>query len=532
MAEQYCIYLRKSRADIEDEQRGMEDSLARHERTLLSLAKSRNYNITQIYKEVVSGETISARPEMQRLLSDLGTGIYTGVLVMEVERLARGDTIDQGIVAQAFKFSNTLIITPTKTYDPNNEFDEEYFEFGLFMSRREYKTINRRLQRGRESSVHEGKWVGNKTPYGYDRIKLEKEKGFKLIPNEKEAPIAKMIFDMYVNGVTDTNGHIERMGVSKICRRLNDMNIPARNGGIWVPATLRGMLRNPAYIGKVRWNNRPTIKKIVDGQIIKERPRNNNGACLLVDGLHAPLITLDVFNKAQEIISQNPSRPIGEKDVVRNPLSGIVVCAKCGRKMIRRPKGSRQPEDVIMCYNATCKNVGSYLFYVEEAIISNLKQWIEEYKIDLKSKNISPAVDMITPIKLSLEKQRKELDSLRSQNYNIYDLLEQGIYTTDVFLERSRLLSEKIENTQNSILTLEKQLVSEQKRLDEREQLIPKIEHLISVYNDLADAEEKNDMLKEVLEKVTYNKDKPGGRWGNPDNFEIVLYPKLPVSHR
>ncbi len=531
MAEQYCIYLRKSRADIEEEQRGMGDSLARHEKILLSLAKSRNYNITQIYKEIVSGETISARPEMQRLLSDLGTGIYTGVLVVEVERLARGDTIDQGIVAQAFKFSNTLIITPTKTYDPNNEFDEEYFEFGLFMSRREYKTINRRLQRGRESSVNEGKWVGNKTPYGYDRVKLEKEKGFKLVPNEKEAPIAKMIFDMYVNGITDEHGKIERLGVSKICRRLNDLKIPARNGGIWVPATLRGMLRNPAYIGKVRWNNRPTIKKIVDGVVKIERPHSNKN-CLLVDGLHIPLITTEVFYKAQEIISQNPSRPIGESDIVKNPLSGLVVCAKCGRKMIRRPKGSRQPEDVLMCYNATCNNVGSYLFYVEEAIILNLKKWIEDYKLNIKDRPIVSTDDIIAPIKSSLEKQRKEMESLKSQNANIYDLLEQGVYTTEIFLERSRLLSEKIENTQNSILTLEKQLASEEKRLSEREQLIPKIEHLIAVYNDLSDAEEKNDMLKEVLEKIVYNKDKPGGRWGNPDKFEIVLYPKLPVSHR
>lgn len=92
---------------------------------------------------------------------------------MEVERLARGDTIDQGIVAQTFKFSDTKIITPIKTYNPNNEFDEEYFEFGLFMSRREYKTINRRLQRGRMASVKDGKYVANKAPYGYNRIILK-----------------------------------------------------------------------------------------------------------------------------------------------------------------------------------------------------------------------------------------------------------------------------------------------------------------------------------------------------------------------
>ena len=140
--ERDCIYLRKSRADREAEARGEEETLARHERILLDLAKRRGCHIGAIYREVVSGETISARPVMQRLLQEVESGMWDGVLVVEVERLARGDSIDQGVVARAFQYSDTKIITPTKTYDPNNEFDEEYFEFGLFMSRREYKTIS------------------------------------------------------------------------------------------------------------------------------------------------------------------------------------------------------------------------------------------------------------------------------------------------------------------------------------------------------------------------------------------------------
>lgn len=129
----YAIYLRKSRADIEAEARGEGETLARHRSQLLELARRQNLNITQIYEEIVSGESIAARPQMQQLLSAVNEGIFEGVLVMEIERLARGDTMDQGIVSQAFKFSGTKIITPTKTYDPANEFDEEYFEFNLFM---------------------------------------------------------------------------------------------------------------------------------------------------------------------------------------------------------------------------------------------------------------------------------------------------------------------------------------------------------------------------------------------------------------
>lgn len=98
----YCIYLRKSRKDLEAEQHGEGETLARHERALLALAKKNNLIISNIYREVVSGETIAARPVMQQLLREVEQNLWDGVLVMEVERLARGDTIDQGVVQRAF----------------------------------------------------------------------------------------------------------------------------------------------------------------------------------------------------------------------------------------------------------------------------------------------------------------------------------------------------------------------------------------------------------------------------------------------
>ena len=144
----YCKYLRKSRADLEAEDRGEGETLARHSRILDELAARLHLTVSAEYREIVTGESIEARPQMRRLLDDVSAGRWEGVLVVEIERLARGDTIDQGVVAKAFKYSETKIITPMKTYDPTNEFDEEYFEFGLFMSRREYQTIRRRMQTG------------------------------------------------------------------------------------------------------------------------------------------------------------------------------------------------------------------------------------------------------------------------------------------------------------------------------------------------------------------------------------------------
>ena len=136
-----AVYLRKSREDLET----TEETLARHERMLLEYCSRNSLNIIKIYKEVVSGESIANRPAMQKLLEDVYAGLYDGVAVIEIERLSRGNQIDQVEVIEIFKKSNTKIYTLNKVYDLSKEDqDEEFLEFGLFMSRREYKIICRR----------------------------------------------------------------------------------------------------------------------------------------------------------------------------------------------------------------------------------------------------------------------------------------------------------------------------------------------------------------------------------------------------
>ena len=113
----YAIYLRKSRKDLEAEAKGEGETLTRHLQMLTELAQHLNLHIEKVYAEVVSGESIQDRPRMQALLQDVEASQYDGVLVAEIERLARGDTSDQGRVAKAFQFSHTKIITPARTYD-------------------------------------------------------------------------------------------------------------------------------------------------------------------------------------------------------------------------------------------------------------------------------------------------------------------------------------------------------------------------------------------------------------------------------
>ncbi len=507
----YAIYLRKSREDIESEKYGEGETLARHEKILTTLALTRNLTIGKIYREVVSGETISERKEMQKLLKDVENEKWTGVLVVEVERLARGDTADQARVSKAFKYSHTKIITPVKTYDPDNEFDEEYFEFGLFMSRREYKTINRRLQRGREISVSEGKFVGNVAPFGYDRIKLKNSKGYSLSINQDEAPIVKEIFRLYT---------FENNTINSVTKQLNNMNLKPRISDKWTISSVKDILSNPTYIGKIVWNRRKQKKKTKNGHLIISRPRNQE--YLIYDGLHEPIIDNKTWNLVQEKRKQKAPK-VKHSNIIQNPLVGLVFCEKCGKPMQRRTYTKAGKPATLMCLNSKCDNVSSKLYIVENQIIKALKIWLKNYKVNYEIKNNS-STENNKIIKQSIYATKKELEKENIKLNKIYDFLENGIYSKEEFITRSKSIKNNIENLKNKLKEYTELLNKNTGIQNQKETIIPKLANVIDLYDKLETAEDKNLLLKSILAKVTYLKTEKASE---PTNFKLGIYPKI-----
>ena len=263
----YAIYLRKSRADLEAEKLGEGETLARHKKILTDLAAREGLYIGKIYQEIVSGDTIDARPEIQKLIEDCYQGLYKGILIIEVTRLSRGNQGDAQKIMDCLKYSNmnngVKVITPTKTYDiAHSQEDEEYMEFELFMSRREYKMIRKRMDRGRRQAVVEGNYMGTYRPYGYDILKTRTART--LVPNEYEAPIIKQMFKWAAE---------DELTTFEIAKRLTAMGVPTyKEDGEWSKDTVKEYLMNPVYTGKVRWNNRMRIKTMVNGELKISRP--------------------------------------------------------------------------------------------------------------------------------------------------------------------------------------------------------------------------------------------------------------------
>lgn len=525
----YAIYLRKSRADREAEARGEGETLSRHEKALSGLADKMKLPIGAIYKEIVSGETISARPRMQKLLIEVMQGRWEGVLVMEVERLARGDTKDQGTVAEAFKLSNTKIITPSKTFDPSNEFDEEYFEFNLFMSRREYKAINRRIQRGRIAAFNDGWYISGSAPYGYEKVKKKEHKGYILEMLPKEAEVVQLIYELYTTGEQQEDGSLLPLGSSQIRDRLNRLQLPSPTGKKWSASSVIDILSNPVYAGYQRWSRRKTEKKMVDGMIVESRPINENYS--KVRGRFKPVITEAQYERARHIRTAR-ARPKNGANKLKNPLSGLIYCAKCGSLMTRAGSNTKTNYHVLRCPTPGCDNISAPLDLVEQKLVDGLASWLPECELNWPKVGSSENTSSRS-IRLFAESAYINvlscLAQAEEQLNNTYDLLEQGVYDIDTFWERQRIL----ENKRVNLMQDAERLKKERDNFIVREQLpresVPSAKNLIDVYRAIEDISVKNKILKEVFGRVEYLKTERNSK-GCRDtaNFTLHLYPRIP----
>lgn len=503
--ELYIMYLRKSQMDRDFEDVSVEETLRRHEKILTEFCEKNNLVIDVVLKEVVSGESLHEREKMLALLDLVNTGDYAGVVCMDIDRLSRGSSVDSGYIMQMLQINGCKIVTPQKTYDLNNESDEQFADMKFMFSRYEHKTINKRLKAGRESSVKEGKFVGSKAPYGYEKVKLKGEKGFtlKIVPNEAE--VVRMIFDWYTK---------DGLGTGQIANRLNELHVKPRHSDEWMGSTVLQMIRNEHYRGKTVSKRYPIRKQLVDGKLVKKVYRNKNYE--LYDGRQEAIISEEQFALAQQIRNNNYVAPAKISTVLSNPFAGVLYCGICGTPMKRHTSASNAHARFKCVKEKTCGCKSHILEEVEQAIVDAMRDWLDGYILTL---------DTDIPVKndgleTSLAILQNKLEDLFEQQDTICELHEKKEYSDRLFQRRNAAIEAEIEKVESDIRDLEI-LIAEQSEEEEMNlNIIPTTQRLLDNYDTMT-PKEKNDLWKEVLHKVTFKKTETRGK------FEIVIYPKL-----
>lgn len=506
----YAIYLRKSRADMEAEKLGEGETLARHKKILTELAARKGLYVGEIYEEIVSGaESIEGRPKIQRLIQDCYAGKYRGIIIIEVTRLSRGSQGDAQVIMDCLKYANRnkglLVITPTKVYDvAHNHDDEEYMEFELFMSRREYKMIKRRMDRGRTQAVVEGNYMGSYRPYGYDILKTKTART--LVPNADEAPIVKKIFEWAVKF---------NHSAGKIARTLTAMGVPTyRNENEWSTATVKTILMNPTYMGKVRWNDRMQVKSMVDGELVSSRPRSNHTEHYMeYDGKHKAdaLVDEETFNAAKSKYTSDKTKANFK---LQSPLAGLLRCKHCGKMLVYNSYNSRPGTEARYLHTSSqvCKVKSALFKDIQNAVIHGLNQYIEDF--ELRVDNL-PEVDensIMEQMDALLAEQRK----IEKKLAKLFDKWEDETISDNEFVQRKAVHNQRIESIKAQMNDLEDSIPE---REEYEEKIVLLSDALAALLDDDIDADVKNRVLKEIVDRIEYSRE-------NKDEFILDIYLK------
>ena len=452
------------------------------------------------YMEVGSGESLKDRPEITRLLKDIENPAIKAIIVVDVQRLSRGDLEDAGRLIRLLRYTNTYVITPMKIYDLRDEYDRDAFERELKRGN-EYLQYYKKIQaRGKLLSVKEGNYVGSTAPYGFNRIQKTdgKKSYYTLIERKDQADVVRMIFNWYCN---------DDIGVTAICRRLEDYGAKTKTGlSIWKPGMIFSILENHHYIGCTRWNWRKTIKIIEDQEIKKLRPKAKVDEYLVFEGKHDGIISEELFYKAREIRGK---RHRTKRDLtLKNPFSGIMFCKKCGSKIgynTYTRHGVEYAPPKLVCNNQVHCKTGSVKYSeVFEYVCSVLKDCIEDFEIRIENDQDDSSKlhkDLITRLTKQLEElEKKELEQWEDQyNPDVSKRLPPHIFAK----LNEKVLKEKEEVNK----ALKKAKDSIPKHIDYREELIKTTEALRVLKDENIDAKTKNQYLKTIIEKMVYERE-------------------------
>lgn len=483
-----CAYLRKSR---EDEQRDREydsDTLARHQSIIEDLAEENSHTVRQWYREVVSGETIAARPEMTSLLHDIANGKWDAVYVVEASRLGRGGGADQERIINALRYTGTWLVTESNgIYDPDSDTDMKRLKDDLRDSEDELGSITTRLTRGSRKAVKDGRWLATgRAPYGWRAVRIRG--AWQLEPDENHDNMLR-IYDMLEAGD----------GFATIAATFNHEGIPTLRGGEhWTPSAIQYIARNPANCGYVVYGVHKTRRVFDPDTFEVHKVKEKNDKPLIYKGLHFGKggIPPERFEK---IIGRRAQDARIQKDrQLRNPLATLLRCGKCGKCLTVQLLNANKPSRALYFahkpakrYTGTCSGVkGVKVDTIMELLADALESMCNDIEIQIASSGPDDYEARRARIIKEQEKAIKSRD-------RAMEAFEAGVYTLDDFAERKRAIESRIEK-------LDEALAQCKPKEPLGDTIVNLKECIRAIKDDSLSAKDKNDLLKSFIDHIDY----------------------------
>lgn len=413
------LYIRLSRED--DDKVEMSESITNQKSLLLQYVRENNLRVYDIYIDDGYSGTNFDRPDFNRLLNDIELGKINMVITKDMSRLGR-DYIGTGnLIEKYFPEHNVRYIAVTDNIDTFlDSSNNDIAPFKAIMNDMYAKDISKKIKSSLKAKMKEGKWVGGRTPFGYDQDKDNKNH---LVINIEQASVVKRIFDMCLEGLS----------FFKIAKQLTNEGVKTPAGyynfewknnynlkyGEWHSKTIRDILTNRMYIGDMVQNRRSKVNYKV-----KKVIRNNPNDYIVVENTHEEIVDKETFYEVQKRIPKNKGR--NEKKEIYL-LDGLLYCGDCGHRISIQSRRKKDNRCYTICnYYRTymkerrCTTHSNNYDELEQAIIKSLTEKCLNYINKDKIKN-SVLNNLNKDNKIN---DRKELESLINDIKQINDNLD------------------------------------------------------------------------------------------------------------
>ncbi|MEH7668974.1 recombinase family protein [Bacillus sp. JJ689] len=467
-----AIYLRLSR---DEENKGIDRILANHRNKLTELCQQHKWKY-EIFQEIASSRTIELREQLVDMLEHVKRNLYDAVVVMDVDRLSRNE-FDAPQIFKILSDSNTVIVTPTKTYDWSRDEDNLLLGIQSLVAAQEYKQIKKRMTAGKRSASEKGLWVHGIPPLGYDKDPETR----KLVPNE-DAKHVTFIFDSIVNGKT----------VSDVYHELNKMGVKTRTNSTFAFNSVIRIVNNEAYKGTIVSN------KYLDKNTMRPKSEWH-----YVSDVHPAIVDEVTWDKANKIVNTYSFSAPRSKNKIY-PTTKLIFCGNCGKVQGAQMAGTGK------MYLKVCQRCKNRTF-LYEPILKLIKERMENHipKI-LKLITEIEQKDNSAEIEYKKQQIQKRIGIAQKAIEKIKEAYELDEYTIADFKERKAKREDEIKQLKAELGQIEQQ--NPKDKIADLTEIKKRIEHLLQTWQCLDGEgltdEDVNRNLHFIIERIewTYGK--------------------------
>ena len=479
-------------------------SIHEQERLLKEYCEKNDYEVYRVYSDKgISGKNIKDRPELKELLKDAEEKKFDMVISWKINRISR-KLADVLKIVDILEKNNITFKSYSEPFETDTPAGKMQFQMMALIGEFERGTIAQNVKMGMCAKAKSGEWCGGRV-LGYDLVPLEKQQGAKrtktvLTINEKEAESVRLIFNEYANG----------KGYKAITSQLNKLGYKTKKGNNFSVGSIRDILNNPVYIGKVRYNVRQNWSE--------KRRRNINANPIMTDGIHKAIIDENLWDKVQAILESKKGKPSRIYDG-EYPLTGILRCPKCGAGMVimrttnKLKDGTKKRIAYYACGNwknkgvAVCNSNAIRVDKANEYVFSKLSELLSNEKL-VKAivKNVNKERhNKINPAKEELERIDKELEKIDKKKHKLFEGYEEDLISKEEFKERKEELNKRAQILQEQkeplLVTLSDDVMEE----IPYEFIKSILENFSKVLTESATREQQKKLLHMIISEITIN---------------------------